>query len=53
MSEVLTTKLKNDTTRMFFQDIQDNDYYVFVSSVSTGETRNSASNSQYSRNQFL
>ena len=53
MSEVLTTKLKNDTTRMFFQDIQDNDYYVFVSSVSTGETRDSASNSQYSRNQFL
>jgi hypothetical protein len=52
MAEVLTTKLKNDTTRMFMEDIQDNDFYVFVSSVST-DTRARASNSQYSKNEFL
>ena len=53
MTEVLTSKLKSDTTRMFYDDIQNNDYYVFVSSVSQGTDRISASNSQYSRNQFL
>jgi len=54
MTNVLTTKLKNDTTRMFYQDIQDNNYYVFVSSVSSDPlTRISAVNSQYSKNLFL
>ena len=54
MAEILTTKLKNDTTRLFFDDIQNNDYYVFVSSVaSQALTRINAVNSQYSKNQFL
>ncbi len=52
MAEVLTTKLKNDTTRMFMEDIQDNDFYVFVSSIAT-DSRSTASNSQYSKNEFL
>ena len=52
MAEVLTTKLKNDTTRMFMEDIQNNDFYVFVSSITT-DTRQTASNSQYSKNEFL
>jgi len=52
MAEVLTTKLKNDTTRMFMEDIQNNDFYVFVSSVTT-DTRQSATNAQYSKNEFL
>jgi hypothetical protein len=53
MTEVLTSKLKSDTTRMFYQDIQDNDFYVFVSSVTQGTTRLSASNSQGSKIKFL
>ena len=53
MTEVLTSKLKSDTTRMFYQNIQDNDFYVFVSSVTQGTDRVSASNSQGSKNQFL
>ena len=52
MAEVLTTKLKNDTTRMFMEDIQDNDFYVFVSSVTT-DARQTATNAQYSKNEFL
>ena len=54
MAEVLTTKLKNDNVRLFYQDLQDNDYYVFVSSVATDPlTRIDAVNSQYSKNEFL
>ena len=53
MTEVLTSKLKSDTTRMFYQDIQDNDFYVFVSSVTQGTNRLSASNSQGSKIKFL
>ena len=53
MAEVLTSKLKSDTTRMFYADIQDNDFYVFVSSVTQGSDRVSATNSQGSKNQFL
>ncbi len=53
MTEVLTSKLKGDTTRRFFADIQSSDFYVFVSSVTQGTDRVSASNSQYSRNNFL
>jgi hypothetical protein len=52
MAEILTTKLKNDTTRMFMTDIQNNDFYVFVSSITT-DTRQSATNAQYSKNEFL
>ncbi len=53
MTEVLTSKLKSDTTRMFYADIQENDFYVFVSSVTQGADRISATNSQGSKNQFL
>jgi len=53
MTEVLTSKLKSDTTRMFYSDIQSNDFYVFVSSVTQGTDRLSASNSQGSKNNFL
>tara|TARA_B110000459_G_scaffold203802_1_gene261898 strand:- start:21021 stop:22664 length:1644 start_codon:yes stop_codon:yes gene_type:complete len=53
MTEVLTSKLKSDTTRMFYSDIQSNDFYVFVSSVTQGTNRISASNSQGSKTQFL
>lgn len=54
MAEVLTTKLKNDTVRLFYDDIQNNDYYVFVSSIASDPlTRINAVNSQYSKNQFL
>lgn len=52
MAEVLTTKLKSDTTRMFMTDIQNNDFYVFISSVTT-DTRKTATNAQYSKNEFL
>ena len=34
MAEVLATKLKNDTVRMFRNDIANNDYYFCVSSIS-------------------
>ena len=54
MAEILTTKLKNDNVRSFYQDLQDNDYYVFVASVATDElTRIDAVNSQYSKNELL
>ena len=54
MAEILTTKLKNDTVRLFYDDIQNNDYYVFVSSVASDPlTRINAENSQYSKNLFL
>lgn len=54
MAEILTTKLKNDNARLFFEDLQNNDYYVFVSSVASDQlTRVNAVNSQYSVNQFL
>ena len=53
MTEVLTSKLKSDTTRMFYADILDNDFYVFVSSVFQGTDRISATDSQGSKNQFL
>jgi len=54
MTEILTSKMKNDTTRMFYNDIQENDYYVQVSSITVGDAeRQSAVNAQYSINQFL
>ena len=36
MADILTTKLKNDVTRMFYQDILDNEFYFAVSSTVTG-----------------
>ena len=54
MAEILTTKYKNDNVRLFYQDLQDNDYYVFVSSIATDAlTRIDAVNSGYSKNEFL
>ena len=53
MTEILTSKMKNDTTRMFYNDIQANDYYVYVASVTTGLVRQTAVNAQYSTNEFL
>jgi len=53
MAEILTTKLKNDVTRMFYQDILDNEFYFAISSIATGElTRIDAANSLYSKNEF-
>ena len=53
MAEILTTKLKNDTTRMFYQDILDNEFYFAVSSIATEElTRINAVNSLSSKNEF-
>jgi len=34
MAEVLTTKLKNDTTRLFYDDVANNEFYIMVSSIS-------------------
>ena len=53
MTEILTSKMKNDTTRMFFDDVQLNNYYVFVSSITSGTTRQSAVNAQYYTNELL
>ena len=54
MAETLTSILKTDTVRMFYDDLQDNQYYVFVSSV-TGidEDRIEVNNSIKSKNIFL
>ena len=53
MAEILTTKLKSDTTRMFYQDILDNEFYFAVSSIATEAlTRVPAVNSQFSKNKF-
>ena len=53
MAEILTTKLKNDVTRMFYQEILDNDFYFVVSSTTTGLlTRLPAVNSLNSKNNF-
>lgn len=53
MAAILTTKLKNDSTRMFYQDILDNEFYFMVSSIATEElARVQAVNSQFSKNSF-
>ena len=53
MADILTTKLKNDVTRMFYQEILDNDYYFAVASTITGElARLPAVNSLQSKNNF-
>ena len=53
MAEILTTKLKNDATRLFYQDILDNEFYFMVSSTVIGElNRVDAVNSLYSKNEF-
>jgi hypothetical protein len=53
MAEILTTTMKNDVTRMFYQDILDNEFYFAVASTSTEElTRKDAVNSLNSKNDF-
>lgn len=53
MAEILTTKLKNDTLRLFHTDLLANEYYIAISSIATGDLQTvDAVNSQYSKNQF-
>lgn len=49
MPDILTTSFKNDVTRLFVDDLMNNDYYLFVSSIN----RFNPSNSIFSTNQFL
>ena len=49
MAEILTTKFKSDVTRLFVDDIFNNDYYVCVSGIDRLDAQNSA----YSTNEFL
>ena len=54
MAEILSTTFNMDTLRLFYDDIKNNDYYVFVSSVTTGLTdRFTAVDSRYHKNIFL
>jgi hypothetical protein len=53
MAEVLTTKLKNDTTRLFYDDVANNEFYIMVSSISDDPlVRIDAVNSFNSKNTF-
>lgn len=53
MAEVLTTKLKNDTLRLFHEDILNNEFYFTVSSIALDElTTVDAKNSHHSKNEF-
>ena len=49
MAEILTTDFKSDTTRLFIEDIKNNDYYIFVSGIE----RMDSENSRFSKNEFL
>ena len=42
MADILTTKLKNDTARMFYQDILDNEFYFMISSIGLPNINNLA-----------
>lgn len=54
MAETLTTLLKTDTVRLFYDDVQDNNYYVFVSAISpSAADRTNVVNSVQSKNIFL
>ena len=54
MAETLTSILKTDTVRLFYDDLQANEFYVFVSSVTRiGEDRREVVNSIASKNDFL
>lgn len=48
MAEILTTKFKSDTTRLFIEDIKSNDFYIMCSSIE----RLDAENSRFSENEF-
>ena len=49
MPEILTTNFKSDTTRLFIDSLASDEYYLFVSSISTFDP----DNTQFSKNQFL
>lgn len=49
MPEILTTEYKTDAARRFAEDVQNNDYYVFVSSINEFNP----DNTQASANEFL
>lgn len=54
MTEILTTKYKTDLLRLFYNDLAENEFYVFVSSLTTDPTsRVSADNTKVSEIQFL
>mgnify|MGYP000017301858 CR=1 FL=1 len=54
MTEILTTKYKTDLLRLFYNDLASNEFYVFVSSLTTDPTsRVSAANTKVSEIQFL
>jgi len=53
MAETLTSILKTDTVRLFYDDLQNNNYYVFVSAISTSDNRINVVNSIASKNNFL
>lgn len=38
MTEILTTKYKTDLLRLFYNDLAENEFYVFVSSLTTDPT---------------
>ena len=53
MAEVLSTTLKNDVTRMFYEDVLANEFYIMVASIATDElVRVDAVNSLKSKNEF-
>lgn len=54
MPEIMTSLFKTDLARLFYQEVQDSNYYVFVSSLSPDRlNRIDAANTLVSKNQFL
>jgi len=49
MPEILTTKFKSDTTRLFINSLASDEYYLFVSAINEFDP----SNSSFSKNEFL
>ena len=49
MAEILTTKFKSDTTRLFVEDLKSNNYYMMVSGID----RMDSDNTKFSQNEFL
>jgi hypothetical protein len=53
MAKILTTKMKSDTTRQFYQELLNNEFYFMISSTVIGElNRKSAVNSLSSKMEF-
>lgn len=53
MPEILTTTMKNDVTRLFYQELLDNEFYFMISSTVIGElNRENAVNSLGSKTSF-